>query len=925
MKTGYFDSAELSDVGRKRKNNEDACVRIPEQGVYCVADGMGGVVGGDLASEAITTAIQDTFKKHPQGDAQDLASRIAVFRRAVNSASKWIRNFAEEKVIGQMGSTVVAILFYPPNPTRAVALHAGDSRLHRFRGGELKVLTNDHSAVAALAAKLGRDPDTLPAKYQNELLRAVGLAETVELERTPVEVQSGDLFLLCSDGLTRMVPNPAIAKILKRADHEPLATVAKALIDAANEAGGKDNITAVLVKIGDLTGLPQLPEPPPDPPLEPEAEADTAGATLAGSGDIDAPVTPNAFTPGRDTPDAIHGETPRTDDKTPEEAVTPQAQTPVTPQAAEPETKEEPPAIAKPKPTETKAELESITPAAAVVAAPVAATKPEPPITVAGAPVVEKKPEPPVVAAVTPVPQTKSAPPVEAATVTKPAPQAPPAVAAPQPVAAPKPAQPQVSASPATSSGSGKGLWILGGAVVVVGIIVAVIFAMKPSSKPSSTPIAVASAPAKTQPATTARAPTPPAPAPQKNAAVTPPAPAPTPPQPKAEYVQALQTARTALANRDAAGALAAATAALKLSPGDAEATKIQDEAKAVLAAAAAQQQEREQNYQSALKAAQAAFDKQDFAAVIGKADEALALKPAAPEAAKLKAAAQAKLAEQKAREETYQMALKSAREALGRKDFAGAMAKSSEALRVKPGDAPAVQLRAQASEAQDLVLAQEALAKSQYDQALAVCGKHADAPAFKALAASATAERQALAAATSQLAGGNYSFVTALRAQSYAGKKQFADLLTGAETEAAALEELQALKAANNWQAVAAKLAQEPVRNFAGKPPFRALTDWARATAAEAQSATALDRLDAEFETMLVWFNIRSAKDPYLRTAEGRAAKRIDGGIGVDFKKQCLDRLAVLDAEFRKGGWLNQRDRGKLLAELRETVTHRE
>src|SRR5665213_2556176 len=123
MNTEYFESAEVSDVGRKRKNNEDACLRIPEWGIFLVADGMGGQAGGDLASEAITTTLQQAFAKADPAENGSFVRRITLFRKATNQASKWIKNFADEKVIGQMGSTIVALIIDPRNPTRAAALH----------------------------------------------------------------------------------------------------------------------------------------------------------------------------------------------------------------------------------------------------------------------------------------------------------------------------------------------------------------------------------------------------------------------------------------------------------------------------------------------------------------------------------------------------------------------------------------------------------------------------------------------------------------------------------------------------------------------------------------------------------------------------------------------------------------------------------
>ena len=305
MNAEYFESAEVSDVGRKRKNNEDACLRIPERGIYCVADGMGGQAGGDLASESITTSLQRVFTKAVPEEVATFSSRIALFRKATNQASKWIKNFADEKVIGQMGSTLVALVFNPHNPARAVALHAGDSRLYRYRKGKLEQITTDHSAIAALAAKLGRSAVSIPAKYQNELLRAVGLTESVELETTPVNVASGDVFLICTDGLTKMLSDERIAKILKDGAKDPLFTLAQTLINAANEAGGKDNVTVVLVKAGDISSAPNV--------IDPDEEEE--GKTVA------APTTPppgEDFTPTTARlgaiPDStdIHGDTPPT-------------------------------------------------------------------------------------------------------------------------------------------------------------------------------------------------------------------------------------------------------------------------------------------------------------------------------------------------------------------------------------------------------------------------------------------------------------------------------------------------------------------------------------------------------------------------------------------------------------------------------------
>lgn len=302
----FFDSADVSDVGRKRKNNEDACLRLPDCGIYCVADGMGGQAGGDLASQAIVTSLREVLAKNPPANQTSLTQRTALFYEGVNQANKWIKDFSEEKAVGLMGSTVVGLMVDPQNPWRATSVHAGDSRLYRFRQGELKQITADHSAGAMLAAKLGRTPESLPARYQNDLLRAVGLTESVELEKNFIEVASGDLFLLCSDGLTKMLKDEEIARRLTAGTSTPLATLAQELINAANEAGGRDNVTVLLVKAGELPPAPADVQPD----LEDDADDMTALApTVAfASEETSAPAYPAA-------PDVadIHGETPQTE------------------------------------------------------------------------------------------------------------------------------------------------------------------------------------------------------------------------------------------------------------------------------------------------------------------------------------------------------------------------------------------------------------------------------------------------------------------------------------------------------------------------------------------------------------------------------------------------------------------------------------
>ena len=622
MKTEYFESAEVSDVGRKRKNNEDACLRIPERGIFCVADGMGGQAGGDLASEAITTTLQQVFAKAGPEEDATFPRRIALFRKATNQASKWIKNFADEKVIGQMGSTIVALVIDPRNPARAVGLHAGDSRLYRYRKGELKQITADHSAVAALAAKLGIAPEKIPAKYQNELLRAVGLTEAVELERTPVDVVSGDVYLICSDGLTKMQTDEQIAKILKDGEKNPLATVAQTLINAANEAGGKDNVTAVLVKAGDLSGAPNVIDPN-------EAEEEKLFAAPATPQPAESPTPANY--PGQipampDTAD-VHGDTPATPHT--------EAITHITPEKATAD-----------KPTTP------VTPPPVPVAVPAPAPKPT---------------SPPPTPAPTPIP---AAVPTPKATAEIPGVK--------------KETKPEIKPSPEPQKKKSFPLGIVIVAVVVLMAGAGIWFAVGSKPKPAAPEDEFPAKPTVSNPPAASVAPTPAKPAPQPPA--TNPAPDQSAQAAiQSAGREALKNAQAAFDGRDYKTAAALAATALQKIPGDAAAVKLQADAQAQLkiqdawrdaltkaqaafnnrdykAAAAwanealkkipneqtaaklrdsAQQQiaaagELDRKYLVALQEAQTALAKNNFSPAATKAKEALAIRPNDPAATQI-------------------------------------------------------------------------------------------------------------------------------------------------------------------------------------------------------------------------------------------------------------------------------------------------
>jgi PPM family protein phosphatase len=244
MKYEHLESIAVTDVGRRRSGNEDAVLAVPAAGVFCVADGMGGAAAGEIASAWTVEAILNAFR-HTPSQAPEKAARV---RQAVNDASRRIARMAADRGLRGSGSTVVTLCFDDVDPRRATALHAGDSRLYRLRGGRLEQITKDHSLAEAVGIRSERQ---LPAMFRGVVTRAVGLEEQVEMDTTPVDVAADDLFLLCSDGLCKMIADKRILKVMESLRTGDLALMARQLIEAANEEGGIDNISVVLVRVAD--------------------------------------------------------------------------------------------------------------------------------------------------------------------------------------------------------------------------------------------------------------------------------------------------------------------------------------------------------------------------------------------------------------------------------------------------------------------------------------------------------------------------------------------------------------------------------------------------------------------------------------------------------------------------------------------------
>lgn len=269
----YLRHAARTDVGQKRTNNEDAFGVFHDAGIFCVSDGMGGGDDGEVASAATVKAIGEFCEAHPlpkEGTYQ-IDDLVTGLRYAVDSASAWIYKRAQEHNLKGCGATFVGVCFDASNPTEAVALHAGDSRLYRIRGRSIQQITKDHSAAELIGAKNEKDVNPM---FRGMILRAVGIQSSVDVERTPLPVKAGDRILICSDGLSRMVSDKKLLSI-SRANAD-IDEAAAAMIAAANDAGGIDNVTAVLIEVGPLPA-PLVAVPLPGLPIDDDADISRGG------------------------------------------------------------------------------------------------------------------------------------------------------------------------------------------------------------------------------------------------------------------------------------------------------------------------------------------------------------------------------------------------------------------------------------------------------------------------------------------------------------------------------------------------------------------------------------------------------------------------------------------------------------------------
>lgn len=265
----------VTDVGKVRSKNEDSLLILEGQLVYCVADGMGGMSGGEIASQKVIECINDQIGAL---DASvSLNDKILSIHQAVIQANEWILGWAEKNATQGAGTTLVLLVLSSEYPWAVNILHAGDSRAYRYRGGQLQQITADHSIEEAVGGNSGQP---LPSQFKGLITNAVGLKRSLALELTHSEQMAGDIWLLCSDGLSNMLSDEAIAAILASDGDEN--ALAQRLVDDANAAGGKDNVSVVIVKVLECSNRPSgalsipFPGPLPNVPDEDESSTETS-------------------------------------------------------------------------------------------------------------------------------------------------------------------------------------------------------------------------------------------------------------------------------------------------------------------------------------------------------------------------------------------------------------------------------------------------------------------------------------------------------------------------------------------------------------------------------------------------------------------------------------------------------------------------
>jgi protein phosphatase len=237
----HWTSAARTDVGLVRSRNEDSVLDQPARRMWAVADGMGGHAHGDLASKMAVDALLSLAAPSSLQDA------VAAARTVLLGVNQSLLDAAAARQVAVIGSTVVVLMAWG---RMGACLWAGDSRIYLCRGGSLHQLTRDHNQLEELKAH-GQISDADAAAFagSSAITRALGAAQLLELDEVDVQVSDGDMFLLCSDGLSNFVGEPEMFAALAGGD---CAAAADKLIELALANGGRDNVSVVVVRADDL-------------------------------------------------------------------------------------------------------------------------------------------------------------------------------------------------------------------------------------------------------------------------------------------------------------------------------------------------------------------------------------------------------------------------------------------------------------------------------------------------------------------------------------------------------------------------------------------------------------------------------------------------------------------------------------------------
>ena len=235
-------SASRTHPGHVRDVNEDACLDQSAAGLWAVADGMGGHTLGEFASGLAMQGLKGL------PDAEDLEQRVSAAIGRLREVNRRLRAEAQWREVPIIGTTIAALV---AAGSHCSCLWAGDSRIYLFRAGNLIQLTRDHNHLeAACSRPIARSDDTLARPRKNWITRAVGAEDTLDIDRATVELRDGDIFLLCTDGLSNEVSDLSIEQALLPGN---CSVACDALLDMALGSEARDNITAVVVRAEDLS------------------------------------------------------------------------------------------------------------------------------------------------------------------------------------------------------------------------------------------------------------------------------------------------------------------------------------------------------------------------------------------------------------------------------------------------------------------------------------------------------------------------------------------------------------------------------------------------------------------------------------------------------------------------------------------------